>query len=278
MATAEEEVTATICRWRSAGYSALVIDGAETTVTEATFTLLQALELVEASSPMGLQRACTMMLDYDKAKALTVCPSLAALAVACVWDSDCARILANYSKHLWQSGGHCFSVLLALLSQETSDAFTARSVAVSLGEPPWDVAPLRLGFVTRALQTARASDAQALAWNLLHAVNNDWQRGGSLWGAISRTEQGLETWRLLQNQCPSWIQSAPDCSTSTSLSLGSFSTAAPQGDEPCDGSIPRTPSSTGSLSPLWGEAEAPVAVYYATLMYPTPLLPYDTAC
>lgn len=284
MAAAEEAVTATISRWRSAGYSSLAL-GAATNVTEATFTLLQALGLVEASSPMALQRACIMMVDYDNARALTVCPSLAAVAVASARDPDCARSLANYARLLWQSGGHCFSVLLALLSQESSEAFTASSVAMCLGEPPWDAAPLRLGFVKRALQTARAGDAKTLAWNLLHAVNSDWQRGGLLWDAISRTEQGLETWRLIQNQCHPWVQSGccwqatPDC-CATTLSLGSASTAVPHGEEPSDDSIPRTPSSTRSLSPLWREADAPapVGVYYAALLCPTSPPPYDAVC
>ena len=256
-ADAEEAATETVDRWQSANYVA--VDANQETV-EASFTPQQALQLVKATAPSCLLRACKVMVDYpDEARALSVCPSLTAMAIASIENPACAQLLAASSAKLWEIGGHCFAVLSSLLASETVARSVKQDIAGSLGQGAWGMCALRLAFLRSALQTADFEMKQALASSIWQAVIRDWQRGGPLWNALVGKEDGMALWGQIEAWCKPWGAeghwTTSDCATPC---LSADSTARPHTEESTLESIPRTPSSLGSCSPRQFESEPPM--------------------
>lgn len=242
---AEEAVAETVSRWRSATYSVVDTDNL---VVQACFTPNQAAQLVAAAAPASLLRAVVMMVGYDEARSLSVCPSLTAMAIASVEDPACAKQLAASTRELWEIGGHCFAVISSLLASPLLTPSAKQNIVVALSQGAWGMCALRLAFLRSALQTSDMALKQSIACSIWQAITQDWQRGGPLWNALTSKEDGITLW----GQIEWWSKPCTAegyWTTGDSSTVSAESTARPITDVSNLESFPRTPSSLGSSSP-----------------------------
>lgn len=242
---AEEAVAETIALWSSVRHSAV---DADNNVVQARFTPKQARQLVKTATPASLYKAIAQMVSCpDEARSLSVCPSLAAMAIASLEYSDCARQLAGSCGTLWEIGGNCFAVLSSLLQCPVLENWEKQQVAVNLGQGAWGICAHRLDFLmSTLLHTADPAMQQAVACSVGQAIELDWHKGGRLWDAMHGKEEGKAVLKQIE-----WLRMPENWTT------GGYSSRTESTTCPCTADFPRTPSSLGSGSPELFDSETP---------------------